>query len=178
MTHPGNALELLAARHFPSFLARCFNTVDPGSRFFGNWHIDLMAEYLEAVRRGEIRRLIVNVPPRSLKSLTISVAYPAWRLGHDPALRVVVASYAHELARRHSLDTRAVMKSDWYRSLFPATRIRRGRDRAQRFSTTANGFRFATSVGGTLTGEGRFDPLWVLLLAAAAVGVGRRRRLV
>src|SRR5690606_29559986 len=147
-TTPGTALDLLAADHFPSFIARCFGTVDPGSLFLGNWHIDLMAEYLEAVRRGEIRRLIINVPPRSLKSLTVSVAYPAWRLGHDPTLRIIVASYAHELALRHSLDTREVMKSGWYRYLFPETRIRRGRDRAQRFTTTANGFRFATSIGG------------------------------
>ncbi|WP_372053779.1 phage terminase large subunit [Tistrella mobilis] len=154
MTTPGTALDLLAADHFPSFIARCFGTVDPGSLFLGNWHIDLMAEYLEAVRRGEIRRLIINVPPRSLKSLTVSVAYPAWRLGHDPTLRIIVASYAHELALRHSLDTREVMKSGWYRYLFPETRIRRGRDRAQRFTTTANGFRFATSIGGTLTGDG------------------------
>ncbi|MEN2986715.1 phage terminase large subunit [Tistrella sp. BH-R2-4] len=136
------------------FIADCFGTVDPGARFLPNWHIDLIADHLEAVERGEITRLIINMPPRYMKSLTVSVAFPAWLLARDPTRRIIVASYALELARRHSLDTRQVMGSAWYRARYPGTRIMRGRDRALRFSTTANGFRFATSIGGSLTGDG------------------------
>ncbi|MFD0387163.1 hypothetical protein ACFQ4K_03905 [Tistrella bauzanensis] len=108
------------------FIADCFGTVDPGARFLPNWHIDLIADHLEAVERGEITRLIINMPPRYMKSLTVSVAFPAWLLARDPTRRIIVASYALELARRHSLDTRQVMGSAWYRARYPGTRIMRG----------------------------------------------------
>jgi hypothetical protein len=92
-----------------------------GQRFLSNWHIDAIAYYLEEVRRGAIRRLIITLPPRNLKSICASVAFPAFALGHDPALRIVCASYSQELADKHARDCRAVMGSEWYRRLFPRT---------------------------------------------------------
>jgi hypothetical protein len=119
-----------------------------------NWHIEAIAEALSKVRRGEIRRLIITVPPRSLKSICASVALPAFILGRDPTARIICVSYSEGLARKHANDCRAVMRSPLYRSLFPGTRISSSKDTEFEAMTTARGFRLATSVGGTLTGRG------------------------
>jgi predicted phage terminase large subunit-like protein len=118
------------------------------------WHLEAVAHALERVRRGEITRLIINMPPRSLKSLTASAAYPAWLLGHEPEKRIICVSYASDLARKMSNDFRAVMQSPWYRRLFPATRISPHKDTEAEMETTRRGYRYAASTGGTLTGRG------------------------
>jgi len=146
--------EKLLREHFPSFIGKTLATADPAATFMPNWHIDLIAEYLEAARRGEITRLIINMPPRALKSQCVSIAWPAWLLGHDPSARIMAASYSASLAIRHSLDARAVLRADWYQRIFPHTRLARDQNEKHKFMTTARGFRFATSVGGTATGEG------------------------
>ncbi len=140
--------------YFPAFIEGTFSTVNPGTRFLHNWHIDAIAEYLEAVRAGEIKRLIINMPPRALKSVCVSVAWPAWLLAHDPACRVMCASYSHALALRHALDTRLVMEEMWYKRLFPHAALMSGEKEKKKIVTAERGFRFATSVGGTATGEG------------------------
>ena len=96
----------------------------------------------------------MTLPPRNLKSICASVAFPAWALGHDPTLRIICASYSSELAAKHARDCRAVMESPWYRQVFPKTRLDRAKTAEMEFATTARGFRLATSVGGTLTGRG------------------------
>ncbi len=137
-----------------SFIAKTFHTVDPSTPYLPNWHIEAIAEYLTAAARGDIQRLIINMPPRSLKSVCVSVAWPAWMLGRNPATRVMAASYSQTLSLRHSLDCRLVMMEPWYRRLFPKTHIITGQNEKAKFVTTERGFRFATSVGGTATGEG------------------------
>jgi len=146
--------DRLLKEHLPGFISQAFSTVNPGTDYLPNWHIDLIADYLEAVRRSEITRLIVNMPPRALKSVCVSVAWPAWLLGHDPACRIMCASYSQALAIRHALDTRLILGEPWYERLFPDTRIVPGENEKKKIVTTARGFRFATSVGGTATGEG------------------------
>ena len=125
-----------------------------GSQLMLNWHIEAIAEVLCKVMRGEIRRVIITVPPRSLKSICASVALPAFILGRDPTARIICVSYSEGLARKHANDCRAVMRSPLYRSLFPGTRISSSKDTEFEAMTTARGFRLATSVGGTLTGRG------------------------
>ena len=112
-----------------------------------------MAAKLDAVRRGSIKRLIINVPPRHLKSICASVAFPAWCLGHDPAAQVLCVSYAQDLSDKLARDCRGILASTWYRQLF-ATRLSPQRQAVQEFATTAHGFRMATSIGGVLTGRG------------------------
>ncbi|MGH7071957.1 MAG: phage terminase large subunit [Acetobacteraceae bacterium] len=143
----------LLRQDFCSFLERCFYELNPGATFLANWHLEVMAARLTAVRAGKIRRLIINVPPRHLKSLAASVALPAWWLGHDPAAQVLCVSYAHDLADKHARDCRRIMQSDWYRALF-ATRLSADRQAVGEFVTTAQGYRLSTSVGGVLTGRG------------------------
>ena len=139
---------------FYSFVQAAFPIVSGGEELLRNWHLEAMAYALTRVMRGEIRRLIINVPPRSLKSICASVAFPAFLLGHDPTLRIICVSYAEALARKHAGDTRALMRSPLYRRLFPGTRISPRKDTELEFMTTKGGFRLATSVGGTLTGRG------------------------
>ncbi len=137
-----------------AFLIKVFETLHPHKKMISNWHLDLMIEYLNAVAKGYVKRLIVNLPPRSLKSICINVAWPAWLLGKAPETRIIAVSYNQRLSEKHSADCRMIMQSDWYQEMFPETVIQRGMNTKSRFSTTSHGFRFATSTGGTLTGEG------------------------
>lgn len=147
-------VNALLRNHLPAFIRKSFGTVVPGREYLHNWHIDAMAFYLEMCRIGKIKRLVITVPPRHLKSISASVAFPAWALGHDPSLRFICVSYGQELALKHALDCRAVMKSPWYQRLFPRTRIDPLRDTQAEFMTTKRGIRLATSIGGPLTGRG------------------------
>ena len=137
-----------------AFIQASFPIVSGGSRFLHNWHIEAIAHELTAVMRGDTRRLIITVPPRSLKSICASVCLPAFVLGHNPSRRIICVSYSEALARKHANDCRALMRSDLYRRIFPATRISPAKDTESEVMTTARGSRLATSVGGTLTGRG------------------------
>ena len=80
------------------FAERCFCELNPQAPFAMNWHIEVIAAKLAAVREGKIRRLIINLPPRHLKSLLASIAFPAWCLGHDPSAQILSVSYGQDLA--------------------------------------------------------------------------------
>jgi hypothetical protein len=80
------------------FAERCFHQLNPQATYLKNWHIEVIAAKLAAVRAGKIRRLIINLPPRHLKSLLASIAFPAWCLGHDPSAQILCVSYAQDLA--------------------------------------------------------------------------------
>jgi predicted phage terminase large subunit-like protein len=147
-------LKALLRQDLGAFIHKVFATLNPGGRFFSNWHIDLIAAYLSQILHEEGKRLIINIPPRSLKSICISVAWPAWILGHNPCKRIIVASYCEALSIKHSLDCRLIMMSDWYKELFPETIVSKKQDTKRKFLTSKNGFRLATSVGGYVTGEG------------------------
>ncbi len=147
-------LDGYVSNNLPAFIRRTFETVVTGEKLMLNWHINAIAYALERVRRREIKRLIILMPPRYLKSLSVSVAFPAFLLGHDPTRKIIAVSYADGLSTKLHNDCRAVMRSAWYRRAFPATRISREKDTESEFMTTRRGGRFATSIGGTLTGRG------------------------
>src|SRR6202047_2631218 len=138
---------------FASFAARAFCELNPRTPLAMNWHVELIAAKLAAVRAGRIPRLIVSLPPRHLKSHLASVAFPAWCLGHEPSTEIVCVSYAQDLADKLSRDCRRLLASDWYQGLFP-TRLAPRHQAVPEFETTAQGSRVATSVGGVLTGRG------------------------
>jgi predicted phage terminase large subunit-like protein len=138
---------------FAAFAQRCFRELNPLTAFAMNWHVEVMAAKLTAVYQGKIRRLIVNVPPRYLKSLLGSVAFPAWCLGREPGKQILCVSYAQDLADKLARDCRRIMMCDWYQRAFP-TRLSPQRQAVPEFETTAQGCRLATSVGGVLTGRG------------------------
>ena len=148
------AWEEVVRGDMAAFIHKSFSTVEPSTTYLPNWHIELIGEYLEACRKRELKRLIINMPPRALKSVCVSVAWPAFLLGRNPAERIMVASYAQGLSLKHALDSRLLIQSPWYRRLFPETRIASDANEKHKFITTQRGYRLATSVGGTVTGEG------------------------
>ena len=147
-------LHALFRHDLSSFIQKCFHTLAPAQRYQHNWHIDVIAWHLQACLAGDIRRLIITMPPRSLKSICASVAFTAWALGHDPTRRIIAASYSTDLSRKHALDNRTIMGCPWYKLIFPRTRLHPDKNTELEIMTTARGFRIATSVGGTLTGRG------------------------
>lgn len=157
MNKPVDPLKLIremCRQDLTTFIHWCFQVVDPGSKYLHNWHIDAIAWALSECWHGNIKRLVITVPPRNLKSICATVSFPAWVLGQDPTTKIIAASYSGELAAKHSRDSRAVMSHPFYRSLFPMTRLSSAKNTEFEFETTMRGYRLATSVGGTLTGRG------------------------
>jgi len=145
-------LDALVRQDLLAFTVKVFQTVNPGTTYKHNWHIDAIVHHLQECEAGRINRLLVTQPPRSLKSLCISVAYVAWTLGHDPSKEIICVSYSNELAGDLARQFRMVVESDWYKRLFPQTRP--VKDTGLEFITTKGGGRIATSIGGSLTGRG------------------------
>lgn len=137
-----------------SFVVRSFIELNPQVDFSPSLPIEYIASRLERCRQGKVKRLIINLPPRSLKSHSVSVAFAAWLLGHNPAIQIICASYGQDLADKHARDCRTLMASDFYQRLFPMTRVSQEKQSVNEFTTTAHGFRMSTSVGGVLTGRG------------------------
>jgi predicted phage terminase large subunit-like protein len=138
---------------FYGFIERSFYELNPVTAFKDNWHIEVLADQLERVRHGETNRLIINVPPRSLKSHCASIALPAWILGHEPGAQIICASYAQDLSDKLASDCRTLMMSRMYQKIF-STRLSSLRPALHELTTSKRGFRMATSVGGVLTGRG------------------------
>lgn len=140
---------------FVLFVIGAWNAMYPGTRFDKNWHIEAICWALRSLYSGRKKpRLIINMPPRSLKSFIVSVCLPAWLLGIIPDLTIIVASYSDELSRKFSRDCRALMETPFYRRVFPKTKLSARKTSESEFETTKRGCRLATSVGGTLTGRG------------------------
>lgn len=148
------ALRLASRTDLLTFVQRVFRTLEPGTTFESNWHYEHVCWVLQRVIRGEIRRLIINVPPRSGKSLMTSVAWPLFLLGHDPTQRVICVSHTEDLARKFSVDRRSVALQPWYSDVFPAMRLTSSRPRDLELVTTERGGILATGVGGGILGRG------------------------
>lgn len=139
--------------------------------FKSNWHIDAIADHLQAVSDGEIRRLIINIPPRHMKSLGVGVFWPTWEWLRRPATQFMFTSYAQRLTVRDSLKCRRIIESQGgrrvgggllerigYRGLLDLlgsewTLTADQREKIK-FENTEYGYRLATSIGGMGTGEG------------------------
>jgi predicted phage terminase large subunit-like protein len=145
-------LSVVLRNDFCSFLRKCFNTIAPETSFVENWHLHAIAWELLRIRDGEVNRLIINQPPRSLKSISASVAFVAWLMGHDPTRRIIVVSYSAELAAELHRQFRMVVLSVWYQTLFSHMRL--AKDTTLEAVTTQGGSRYATSIEGSLTGRG------------------------
>jgi predicted phage terminase large subunit-like protein len=145
-------LDAALRLRFDTFLRRVHHTINPGKPYRDNWHIDAMAFKANEIFRGNIKRLIVNVPPRNLKTLAFNIALSAFMLGHDPRVRIFCISYGERLAEDHAALFRKVIESDWYRRIFPAMQISRAVN--HEFFTTQGGFRRWTSISGAITGMG------------------------
>ncbi len=134
------------------FLKQAFDTVYPNKDYMDNWHIDAIVYCQEQCIEGQMPRLMINMPPRHLKSFIASVALPAFILAHDPTAKIICISYSDDLSKKLALDFRRIVESKWYQMLFP--NVASIKSTQNEFVTTGGGSRFATSVGGTLTGKG------------------------
>ena len=144
--------DALLRRDFSIFVERCFRELFPETPYSWTWHLDLIADKLTCVAHGDIRRLIINLPPRSLKSVIASVALPAWILGNAPTRDIMCVSYGQDLSDKMATDCRQIMSSRWYERVF-GFRIH-ARTSITDLRTGQGGGRFATSVGGSVTGRG------------------------
>jgi predicted phage terminase large subunit-like protein len=144
-----------ARRNLREFISQAWHVVEPSTPFVGGWHIDAICEHLEAVSRGEIRNLLINVPPRHMKSLAVTVFWPAWEWATWPERRWLFASYALGLSVRDSVKCRRLIESPWYQANWCRVfELTSDQNTKTRFDNSATGYRLATSVGGSATGEG------------------------
>jgi predicted phage terminase large subunit-like protein len=138
---------------FRTFVSGAWLILEPSTRFVPGWHIDAICDHLSAISTGELRKLIINVPPGSMKSLLVSVMWPVWDWLKNPYRRFLTASYAQTLSTRDSLKSRRLIQSQWFQSqwgyLFALTG---DQNQKTRYENNSTGFRVATSVGGA-TGE-------------------------
>ncbi len=137
------------------FIRQAWHIVEPKNVFVDGWHLDAICEHLEAVSAGQIQNLLINIPPRHMKSLAVSVFFPAWEWMHNPSLRYVYSSYAEQLSKRDSRKCRKLIQSLWYQSRWgSAFEISSDQNEKLRFENNETGVRVATSVDGMGTGEG------------------------
>lgn len=141
-----------ARRKLSEFIRQAWSVLEPETPYKHNWHVDAIAEHLEAVSRGDIRKLLINVPPGHMKSLSVCVFWPAWMWIDNPHYRWLFASYSSHLSERDSNKMRLLIQSDWYQRNF-GHRYSLEKQTERYLSTDKLGFRVATSVGGVGTGE-------------------------
>lgn len=140
--------------NFAKFNEFCFNVLNPSTKPFFGWHIDYLAEHCEAVILGQIKNLVVNVPPREWKSGMFSIALPAYVLGRSPSEKIACASYTSTLAIDLSVKCRRILEHNDYQVMFPNTIIQKDQNEKSKYETTTHGMRIAVSVAGSMTGFG------------------------
>lgn len=145
-------LRQVCRRDFQTFLETALEVIQPEITYEANWHVQAICHHLDEAASGAITRLIINQPPRTLKSLAASVIWPAFLLGLNPSRSILCISYSDELAAEFARLFRLLITSEFYRKTFPGTRFQKITD--GKVTTTRNGSRQATSIGGTLTGKG------------------------
>lgn len=174
-----NALYPILRNDLQAFSERCFYELHPADSYADSWAIRSVCYKIEQCIAGKILRLIICVPPRSLKSHIASVCLPAYLLGRDPTTKIISASYGHDLADKFANETRTLMKTPFYRDLFPSTIISATKDTQSEYDTTEHGGRRATSVEGSFTGFGGdyliFDDL---MKSADASSDAARKRVI
>jgi predicted phage terminase large subunit-like protein len=144
-----------AAKNLHSFIGQAWPWVEGTKPFVDGWHIKAIAEHLEALKNGDIRRLLINIPPRCCKSTILSVMLPAWWWISSPEEQFLYVSYSMGLSMRDSVKCRRIIESPWYQARWGSIYQLAGDQSTKiRFDNTKLGYRIATSVDGTLTGEG------------------------
>ncbi|MEQ8747431.1 hypothetical protein [Pyruvatibacter sp.] len=146
-------LKGVLAQDFLAFVEKCFEQLHGPNKFVPGEHIDVVAYHVERAIAGDHKRLLINMPPRHMKSFIVSVCLPAFLLGRAPDTKIILATYGEKLSVEHANKTRAIMSADWYQKVFPKTKIGVNTSVAM-LRTTLNGYLFATSVDGPATGFG------------------------
>lgn len=137
------------------FVSEEWKTIEPATPLIENWHLGFIGEHLEAVTSGQIRKLLVNMPPRYLKSILVTVMWPCWEWSQFPHLRYLFASYDAGLSTDHSLKRRTIIEGDSYQEKW-GDWVKLAKDQNQKtvYQNTAMGVMQSTSFGGGATGKG------------------------
>lgn len=144
-----------ARKSFAIFARDAWHVIEPGRPYVGGWHLDAIAEHLEAVSQGHIKKLLVNMPPRHGKSSYIDVLWSVWLLLNQPSIRLLCGSYALNLATRDNLKARRLIQSNWFQDRYSNVfQITKDQNAKMKFETDQLGYRMVTSVGSGTTGEG------------------------
>lgn len=144
-----------AKRSLSEYIKCTWPIIEPATEYKHNWHIDAISEHLEAVTLGQIKRLLINMPPRYMKSICVSVMWPTWEWIKFPSTRWLFASYAASLSTKHSLDRRTIIQSPWYQQRFGNIyTLSDDQNIKTEYNNNKRGYMFATSTGGTATGKG------------------------
>jgi predicted phage terminase large subunit-like protein len=148
--------ELVAQHGLRMFYKLAWHTIEGSDASFkSNWHIDAIAEHLEAVSDGQLRRLMIAMPPRHMKSIGVAVMWPAWDWLKNPWRRFLFSSYAQGLSIRDNNKTRRVIMSPWFQERWgDKFQLTNDQNTKIRFENDQGGYRMATSVGGMNTGWG------------------------
>lgn len=155
MEDPDRLSAELSQRKLRHFVKNAWHVVEPKTPYKPNFHIDAICDHLEAVDNGEIQNLLINIPPRCSKSLTVSVMWNPFRWTTNPSVRFLCASYAQPLATRDAVSSRRIIQSRWYqRHWGHMFRLTSDQNTKIRFENNKTGYRIATSVDGVSTGEG------------------------
>ena len=178
MITPLHALNAAYRTKVSLFAERSMTIIEPGTKLALNWHHQAITRRLEDCFHGKLRRLVINQPPKTLKTHLISIAYVAWLLKHTPSLRIAIICYDEELASTQLRKVRQIMRSAWYRKLAPHARIRKEKDTEALIETTAGGEVRALSIQGGITGHG-FDYIIIddPMKASLAYSENERRNL-
>jgi predicted phage terminase large subunit-like protein len=143
-------------RDLASFARGAWPVLEPGTELKWNWHLDLIAEYLTLVQQRVIRRLIINVPPQTMKSRFVNVFYPTWSWSQIPTRRFLSSSYSGDLSEGFNVERSKLVRSEWFQQMFPA-KVSLSQDTQAQIENEVGGRMTATSTGGTATGKGAHD---------------------
>lgn len=144
-------------RSLYSFTKYFWPVIEPGQPFKDGWHIEVACKHLEAAARFDLKELVINWPPRHMKSILVNIMFPAWVWAHEEwaSRKFMCASYSERLSVRDGVKMRMLIESKQYRGLFePSWDLRADQNQKLKFENTKSGHRFSTSVGGSVTGEG------------------------
>jgi predicted phage terminase large subunit-like protein len=150
---PPEYVDAMFREDFMTFLNYVMAELEPGTDYVENWHLEVMANALEDVRRGETLRLVINLPPRNLKTIMVSIAYAAFVLGHDPTRRIMCVTYSKEVAKAHAVLFQRIVRLAGFRRAFPECRFPVNNSQLD-FRTTKGGYRLATSIDGSVMSRG------------------------
>ena len=145
-------LAILARADFWTFVAMTFPVLYPNDKLVRADYLEYICYILMAAESGNLTRAIFNLPPRHMKSLLVSVLFPAWAIGRNPSAKFLCISYGDDLAHDHSASTRKVLQSLQYQLIFPKTIL--DKKAVDHIKTTAGDQRYATSVGSDIIGFG------------------------
>jgi predicted phage terminase large subunit-like protein len=146
-------LKAILRKDFASFHRKSFQTLNAGKKLGHQPYLEHLCFTVEQLARGKLKRLVVNMPPRHLKTFTASVCGPAWMLAREPSTKIMILTNSESLAKEIAFQIREIVQAPWYKEIF-ATRLAKGRTSVLDFVTTAGGGVFAAPIWGSITGRG------------------------